>query len=172
MKYDPGFYDTKVLYTTILTILKSMRGQQSVCYHFGLLTLAKCLIICGPNYLDYAAVFDEQGIVRRDPIVVPSTCDACLRTLDGWLRGKIFKCLNCLDTDLCAACYTTWHKSDGEMELCKGHTFYEIPRPCWYTFEPGIVTEDGETLPEVIEFLEDHFEGLLGKLVKTEQICL
>ena len=47
------------------------------------------------------------------------------------------------------------------MEFCKGHTFYEIPRPCWYHFKEGVVMEDGSTLPEVIEFLEKRFTELL-----------
>ena len=50
------------------------------------------------------------------------------------------------------------------MEIYKGHAFREIPRPCWYKFEPGIVTEDGKTIGEVVDCLHDHFSELLGLL--------
>lgn len=50
------------------------------------------------------------------------------------------------------------------MEICKGHTFREIPRPCWYTFELDIVTEDGKTICEVVDYLDDHFSELLRLL--------
>ena len=46
-------------------------------------------------------------------------------------------CLDCTDGDFCADCYASWKKSNGEMECCKGHIFYEIPRPCWFQFEKG-----------------------------------
>ena len=47
------------------------------------------------------------------------------------------------------------------MEVCKGHTFYEIPRPCWYQLKEGTVMEDGSTLPQVIDLLEERFTSLL-----------
>jgi hypothetical protein len=52
------------------------------------------------------------------------------------------------------------------MELCKGHTFCQIPRPCWYTLKPGTVTEDGKTLAEVIEILIDRFTRLLDDVAE------
>jgi hypothetical protein len=70
-------------------------------------------------------------------------------------------CLDCIDSDFCADCYASWEKSNGEMELCKGHTFYEIPRPCWYQLRAGAVMEDGSTFPQAISFLEERFTALL-----------
>lgn len=70
-------------------------------------------------------------------------------------------CLDCVEGDLCAECYSSWQKSNGEMEHCKGHTFYEIPRPCWFGFKDGVVMGDGLTLPGVVDFLEERFTKLL-----------
>lgn len=47
------------------------------------------------------------------------------------------------------------------MELCQGHTFYELPRPCWYGLGEGTVTEDGKTLPEVVELMTMKFSQLV-----------
>jgi hypothetical protein len=66
-----------------------------------------------------------------------------------------------MDTDLCSDCYASWKKSEGKMDICKGHTFCEIPRPCWYTLKPGTVTEDGRTLHKVLDYFVEHFTGLL-----------
>lgn len=87
------------------------------------------------------------------------------------IRGKRFICLDCIDGDFCADCYASWKESNGKMEACKGHHFYEIPRPCWYHLKEGTVTEDGRTLPEVIDFLEKTFKKLLEDeiVVKIDQ---
>lgn len=76
-------------------------------------------------------------------------------------NGKRFTCLDCSDGDLCNDCHASWKKSDEEMKWCRGHVFYELPRPCWYGFKEGIVMENGATLPEVIGLLEVKFRNLL-----------
>ena len=68
-----------------------------------------------------------------------------------------------MDTDLCASCYNDWKLSDGKMSFCRGHTFLELPRACWYEFEEGVVMEDGSTLPQVVDMLEQKFSMLLER---------
>jgi hypothetical protein len=79
--------------------------------------------------------------------------------------------MSCKDTDFCASCYASWKSSDGKMEVCKGHTFREVPRPCWYTLKPGTVTEDGKTLAEIVQYLLEHFAELLNRLKASELSC-
>lgn len=144
-----------------------MKDRSSVRYHYGRLRLVTALRHCGVEYFEYAAIIDEHNLtILRDAVTSSYTCDLCPKTINRWMRGTRFSCLDCLDTDLCADCYFTWQKSDGKMELCKGHTFCEIPRPCWYTLKPGTVTEDGKSLAEVIEFLIDRFTRLLDEVAK------
>ena len=73
--------------------------------------------------------------------------------------------MECIDVEFCAACYSNWKASKGKMckgkmEMCRGHSFYEIPRPCWYGFEQEVVMEDGSTLEDVINLLEEKFTAL------------
>lgn len=142
-----------------------MRGCSTVRHHYGRGALSSSLVICGPSYYQYAAIFEEQGIVLTDPVGHPYRCNTCVESLDGFIRGTRFRCLYCIDTDLCADCYKSWKQSNGDMELCKGHIFYQIPRPSWYELKEGMVTEDGKTLAEVVEFLEDTFTKLLWHLL-------
>jgi hypothetical protein len=90
-------------------------------------------------------------------------CDLCGSYRGANIKGPRFACLNCIDSDFCAYCHASWEKSNGELEICKGHRFYEIPRPCWYQFKEGVVMEDGSTLPQVIEFSHERFTTLLKK---------
>lgn len=123
--------------------------------------LSQYLFRSGSDYLDYAAVFAEQMFVHEELVKHYCYCDICGYSMGADMTGQRFTCLDCLDTDLCADCYATWEKSNGQMEYCKGHTFYELPRQCWYQFKEGIVMEDGSTLPQVIDFLEKRFTMLL-----------
>ncbi|KAF2493875.1 hypothetical protein BU16DRAFT_58449 [Lophium mytilinum] len=160
--YDVDHCDKRVLYSTILHILKSMRGCCTVRHHYGRAALSSSLIICGRSYYEYAAIFDEQGIALNNIVVQPYRCSNCSVSLDGFMRGTRYRCLNCIDTDLCADCYSSWQQSNGDMEFCKSHEFYETPRPCWYGLKEGTVTEDGKTLAELVSFLEDTFTMLLA----------
>lgn len=63
--------------------------------------------------------------------------------------------------DFCASCYESWKVSGEEMEMCRGHSFYEIPRSCWYGFEQDVVMEDGSTLEDVIDLLVEKFTILV-----------
>jgi hypothetical protein len=69
-------------------------------------------------------------------------------------------CLDCINVEFCAACHSGWKAKKEGIDMCKGHSFYEIPRPYWYSFEEGIVTEDGLTLGDVIGLLEKKFTAL------------
>lgn len=159
---DVNFLDVSRLYTTILTFLDSVKGCSTVLYHYGYRPLSKCLFRSGTDYHDYAAVFAEQELIRGKTIGHSYDCNLCgYAGMGGDIRGQRFRCLDCLDADFCADCYASWKKSNGEMDYCKGHTFYEIPRPCWYQFREGVVMEDGSTLPQVIDFLEERFTALL-----------
>jgi len=122
--------------------------------------LAQYLFHLEPDY-NYAAAFSEQNLARGSTIQHTFHCNICITMIGVDIRGSRFKCLNCLTTDLCADCHTNWEKSNGEMDFCKGHIFYELPRSCWYQFEEGVVLEDGSTLPDMIGFLEEKFAALL-----------
>lgn len=160
-EHDVDFLDVSRLYTTILTFLKSVKGCSTVRFHYGYKLLTKCLFRSGIDYHEYAAVFAEEGLICGKTIEHPYYCNLCGYGLMKEIRGQRFACLDCLEGDFCADCYASWKKSNGEMDYCKGHTFYEIPRPCWYQFREGVVMEDGSTLPQVIDFLEERFTALL-----------
>ena len=137
-----------------------MKGRSKNIHHYGYGELSMNLFACGTEYYDYGAAFAEQGINHGKWIEHAYHCDFC--TVFGTdIRGPRFLCLDCIGVDFCAGHYANWEKSDGEMDFCKGHRFYEIPRPCWYQFKDGVVMEDGSTLPEVIDFLEKRFTALL-----------
>jgi hypothetical protein len=157
-------HSKKVLYTTIVDIIFDMKDLPTIQHHQGRGMLAKALEQCGSRYYTFATIVDEQGLTGRDPVVSSYWCDLCPSVSDKWMRGTRFACTNCIKTDLCTDCYKTWQKCDGQMDVCKGHTFREVPRPCWYTLEPGTVTEDGKTIKEVLDYLREHFTQLLRQL--------
>jgi hypothetical protein len=158
---EASYFDSGILYTAILDILKDINGSSTLSEHHICGHLSKCLFRSGTTYYDYAAVFAEQGLIHGNDIEHAYRCDLCVHVLGPSIRGPRFVCLDCIDGDLCADCYASWEKSNGEMEFCKGHTFYEIPRRCWYNFREGVVMEDGSTLPQVIDFLIGRFTTLL-----------
>lgn len=167
LKADHDLQAKRVLYTTILDIVVDMRGLTTLRHHYGRAMLSKALEQCGPAYYTYATILDEQALAGKDNVVSPYWCDICPQTTILWMRGTRYTCINCINTDLCADCHTTWQNSRDQMDFCKGHTFRQIPRPCWYTLESEIVTEDGKTIVEVVEFLWNHFSELrtgLGEL--------
>jgi len=124
--------------------------------------LSKFLFKVGIEYHEYAAVFSEQGLRVHDNVIEHFySCDICVTSFGPDIRGARYICLDCIASDLCADCYTSWKASNGEMEHCKGHTFYQIPRPCWYQLEKGAVMEDGSTLDQVIDLLKKRFTWLL-----------
>jgi hypothetical protein len=111
-----------------------MRGHNSICHHFGRATLKSCFINCGLSYLEYAAVVDEQGTVRTNPLVLPHRYDGCCATLDTnhweldeWLRGKNFHWLICLDTELCADAMLFGRKVAGEWTFAKDISSTKYP---------------------------------------------
>jgi len=161
---EVDFFDAGSLYTSILIILKDIKGWGLMTYHYGYCSLSKCLFRCGPEFYDHAAVFAEQGLMRGNMIEHNYHCNLCVHPSGPDIRGKRFVCLECIDVDFCDDCYSNWEKSNGEIEFCKGHSFYEIPRPCWYQFSGGVVMEDGSTLPQVINFLEERFTALLERV--------
>ena len=158
---EADFFDASILYTSILNLLKQMKGPSTARHHFGCGQLSMLLFHAGIDYYDFAAVFAEQGLVHGNTIEHAYRCNVCGPNFGPDIRGPRFVCLECICGDFCANCYDNWEKSKGEMEFCKGHTFYEIPRPCWYQFREGVVQEDGATLPQVIEYLEERFTALL-----------
>lgn len=138
--------------------------------------LTDALFHCGPAYYEYAAIFAEQALVSGQIAEHSNYCSTCRILPDSGstqIRGKRFKCLVCSNGDFCADCYESWKQSNGNMEMCKGHSFYELPRPCWYRLKKGTVTEDGKSLSEIIEFLEKRFTALLeeGEVVSRSQTC-
>jgi hypothetical protein len=153
---------------TIIDLLKKLKqyplGDNSI-YD----VLAQHLFHIGPDYYDYAAALSEQSLHRGGTIRHGFYCSICLRREGPGILGLRFKCLSCLVTDLCADCHAAWKNSKGEMDFCNGHVFYEIPRPCWYQFEEGVVLENGSTLSEMIDFLEEKFAALL-KITIGEEI--
>ncbi|KAH7363690.1 hypothetical protein BKA66DRAFT_552081 [Pyrenochaeta sp. MPI-SDFR-AT-0127] len=163
------FQDRKVVYTTIMDSLADIKGRTTLRHSHSAHMLAKALDQCGSDYYEYAAIIDEQTLASTNPLASAVACDYCPPTMNGYMEGMRYKCLVCLDTDLCANCYSIWKKSDGKLDFCKGHTYREIPRACWKTLMPGTVTEDGKTLAEIIDILHDHFSGQLSKLVVLEE---
>ena len=155
------FFATNELYTSISRLLKQMKGQSTAHTHYGNGQLAMLLFKAGTEYYEYAAAFAESGFTHGDTIEHAYRCNLCSPSFEPDIRGPRFVCLDCLCGDMCADCHANWEQSNGEMEYCKGHTFYEIPRPCWYHFAPGIVLEDGSTLSQVIDHLEETFTALL-----------
>ena len=114
----------------------------------------------------------EQGLIRiRNTIEHAYHCDLCVPDWGPDIRGPRYVCLDCINGDLCADCYASWKNSQEEMEYCKGHTFYEIPRSCWYGFKEGVVMPDGSTLPQVLDLLEERFTLLLesGRMSNSDQ---
>jgi hypothetical protein len=158
---EADFFDASSLYTTILRLLKDIKGRSTVSQYYDCGRLSKCLFRSGTDYYEYAAVFGEQGLLHGNTIEHAYHCDLCVPQIGPDIRGPRFVCLDCIDGDLCADCYANWEKSNGEMEHCKGHKFYEIPRPCWYQFRERVVMEDGSSLPQVIDFLMERFSALL-----------
>jgi hypothetical protein len=154
--------DLKTLHKTILKFLRDMMSWPSTRGEAQCHWLSRCLFLCGPDYYGYAAVFSEQNILRTNPMLhsrtIFSRCDLCSRGLI--ISGPRFPCLVCIDIEFCAACYSGWESSMGDKKICEGHSFYEILRPCWYSFKEGIVTEDGLTLEDVIKLLEKKFTAL------------
>lgn len=162
---EAKIFDAGSLYSTILNFVNDIKYCSAVLpyYHYG--QIAKCLFLSGPDYYDYAAVSAEQGLSHGNTIFHPNICDICAPDMGlSDIRGARFVCLNCICTDLCADCYSSWEKSDGEMEFCKGHTFYEIPRACRYQLGEGVVMEDGSTLLQVVDTLEEKFTVLLESI--------
>jgi hypothetical protein len=159
-KRETDFLDKATLYTSILDLLKTLKqyplGDNSI-YDI----LAQHLFHIGPDYYDYAAAFSEQNFTRGFPIQQGYHCSSCVGVIGPDIFGSRFKCLDCLIKDLCADCYAGWERSTDEMDFCKGHVFYEIPRSCWYQFKEGVVLENGSTLPEMIDLLEEKFTTLL-----------
>ena len=122
----------------------------------------RVLFRAGTDYYDYAVVFAEQRLIRENIIEhlsQPRSLRASDRTEDQMLT---FRVLGMHQRISCADRPASRKKSDGEMDFCKGHTFYEVPRPCRYLFREGVVMEDGSTLAQTIEFLEQRFIALLG----------
>jgi len=163
------FLDRKTLYSTIVNVLHDMEGCSTIQYHYGRSVLSKALEQCGAKYIQYASIIDEQAMLSRDPLVLPYCCDVCSDPEASDMQGPRFTCLSCLDSDFCANCFALWKTGDDTIRMCKGHTFREVPRPCWYTLKPGTVTEDGKTLAEVIDFLHSHFTGLLSDLAQEAE---
>ena len=158
---EANFFDGGMLYMTILNFLKDIKVCSTVRPHYGYGRLATYLFRSGTDYYDYAAVFVEQGLIRGNTVEHFYRCDLCTLEMGPNIRGSRFACLDCINGDLCADCYASWKKSNGEMEFCKGHTFYKMPRPCWYQLREGVVMEDGSTLSQVIDILEQRFTALL-----------
>ena len=158
---EADYFDAASFYTDILNFMKDVKGSPTGTYHNSYGLLSVLLFACGTDYHDYAAMFAEQVIIPQGSTIEHTCyCDLC-GVFDQVIRGPRFECLQCLDVDFCAGCYANWKKSNGELDFCKGHSFYEIPRPCWYEFKEDVVMEDGSTLPEVIDFLEERFAALL-----------
>ena len=160
-KWEIEGFDAPMLYTTVLNLLKDVKEDSTHGQHYGYDQLASCLFRCGFEYYDYAAVFAEQGLVRGGRIEHRYHCNLCPYDFAPNIRGSRFVCLDCISGDFCAECYANWEKSNGAMEYCKGHTFYEVPRPSWHTFKDGEVLGDGSKLPQVIDVLEQRFTSLL-----------
>lgn len=91
----------------------------------------------------------------------------CTSAWGPLIRGSRFECLDCIDSDFCSDCYVTWENSNGEMEVCKGHKFYQIPRSCWYGFKDNQIMVDGSTMEQVMSYLEKRFTELLEGLDGT-----
>jgi hypothetical protein len=157
--HDAEHLDLQTLYRTVLKFLRDMISWPSTRAEAQCTWLSHCLLLCGP---DYAAVFGEQNVLRTDPILhsraIFLRCDLCDR--GTIMSGPCFQCLDCIDVEFCAACYSGWEAGIGGKNMCEGHSFYEIPRSCWYSFEEGVVMEDGSTLEDVIELLEKKFTAL------------
>jgi hypothetical protein len=163
-RHRVDYLDIKALFTTIVTILSDMRGCTSIRFHYGRFWLPKALSQCGAEYMQYASIIDEQALVPGQPVASPYYCDLCTdhATLD--IHGPRYTCLTCMDTDFCVKGFALWKEGGDQQEMCKGHEFREVPRPCWYTLEPGTVDENGRTLADVIEYLYGHFTTLLEDL--------
>jgi hypothetical protein len=151
-----------ILYKTVLKFLRDLISWPSTRGEAHCRWLSRSLCLCGPDYYEYAAVFAEQGVLRTDPILHSRInfvrCDLCSR--GTIISGPCFVCLDCIDVEFCAACHSGWEAERREITMCRGHSFYKIPRPCWYSFEEGVVMEDGSTLEDVIELLEEKFTVL------------
>ena len=158
---DAEFVSKSDLYTSIIGLLKQMKAPSSAHNDYASDSLTKLLFHAGPDYHDYGAAFAESCLARGGIIEHTYRCNLCVLDMGPEIRGSRYMCLDCADSDFCANCYASWEKVDGEMEKCKGHTFYKLPRPCWYHFEDGVVMEDGSTLPQVIDYLEKRFTMLL-----------
>ncbi|KAF2731353.1 hypothetical protein EJ04DRAFT_566899 [Polyplosphaeria fusca] len=135
---ETEFLDKSTLYATILGLLKevkrypiSAKSRNSV-YNI----VSQFLFHIGPKYFQYGAAFAEQS----------SECKVNIRHS---YHCSMFSLV--IGPDI----------SDGEMDYCRGHMFYELPRPCWYNFEESVVLEDGSNLPEMIDFLERDITALL-----------
>jgi hypothetical protein len=131
--------------------------------------LAQYLFHLRPDYYDHAAAFSEQSLSRQGKIL-----HLYHYSVRSWAPGRSIigsrlDCLNCLTTDLCADCHASWEESRGEMDFCRGHKLYEIPWPCWYQFKVGVVLEDGSTLPEIIDLLEEKFTAHL-QIIEHQEI--
>jgi hypothetical protein len=116
---------------------------------------------------EYAAIFMEQWILQRQDGTLEHSvfCDECAGydvsvSNNFWipLTGPRYKCLDCMDVDLCAPCYE--RMMSGELDLrcdflqiCRGHKWLKVPRDCWYAFPEGVVTERGQSLMDVVDEL-------------------
>lgn len=148
-----------------------MRNQSADRYHYGYDLLSKYLLRCGPDFYDFAAAFAEQGILEVGGTIEHSHhCDLCVPQFGPDIRGPRFVCLDCLDGDFCATCYAIWEQSRGQMDYCKGHRFYEIPRACYYQFKEGVVMQDGSTLPVLIESVQAKYNSLLAATVSESTV--
>ena len=138
-----------------------MKGASPAHNNYASNALTRLLFLAGSDYHGYGAAFAEFFLIRGGTIEHNLRCNSCVLDMGPEIRGSRFMCLDCADSDFCANCHASWEKADGEMEQCKGHTFYELPRPCWYHFEDGAAMEDGSTLPQIIDYLEKRFTMLL-----------
>ena len=79
-------------------------------------------------------------------------CDACGETLS--LRTGRLICKNCLDGDLCHACYEKYESDEIKVRDCQDHRFLACPRDIWASLQHGTVSLTGETLEEWLASLK------------------
>ncbi|CAI6281679.1 unnamed protein product [Periconia digitata] len=156
--------DLRIVYQNILKLLDSVSATSPIRHDWARDELSNQLFSCGPSYYEFGAIFGESALIRGDIFEQTHNCDACVTNREAGMIGKRYRCLDCIDTDLCETCYKTWQLDKGDLSFCPGHTYHEIPRPCWYNFKEGVVAEDGKTLPQVIEYLKAEFSKLLQEL--------
>lgn len=155
-RHDPDHVDLQIRRQTILGYVHTARFQPDQLSIIDSRRGYHALYLSG--MVEAAAILAELHIVRSSPIRHEGVCcDQCSGGTNSRLVGTRYMCLDCIDTDVCADCYHRL-QANPNPPMCKGHRFAEIPRRCWYTLPLGVVTEKGETLDQVLEEIQSHWE--------------